>query len=76
MAAGGLRWYVQVTILWAVKTKPCRLFIPLRQEYYLAQLAGREASGPFYFSQVYVGSHFHWYTPEYVLESTAVGNAP
>ena len=27
MAAGGLRWYVQVTILWAVKTERCSLFI-------------------------------------------------
>ena len=31
MAAGRLRWYVQVTIRWAVKTKPCSLFIPFWQ---------------------------------------------
>ena len=28
MGAGGLRWYVQVTIFWTVKTKSCSLFIP------------------------------------------------
>ena len=32
MAAGGLRWYVQVIILWTVKTKPCSLFIPFWQD--------------------------------------------
>ena len=32
MAAGELRWYVQVTILWTVKTKPCSLFIPFWQD--------------------------------------------
>ena len=48
----------------------------LAGNYYLALLAGREASCPFRFSQAYVSSYFNWYTPEFVLKSTAVGKAP
>ena len=32
MAGSELIWYVQVTILWTVKTKPCSLFIPFWQD--------------------------------------------
>ena len=32
MVAIGLRWYVQVTILGTVKTRPCSLFMPFWQD--------------------------------------------
>ena len=44
--------------------------------YGLAPLTGREASCTLCFSQVYVGSYFNSYSPEYVFDSTTVGKAP
>ena len=37
MVAVGLRWYVQVTILETVKTRPCSLFMPFWQDIIVLQ---------------------------------------
>ena len=74
MAAGGLRWYVQVIIVWTVKTKPCSLFIPFWQDFIVLHPSSRERSiiHAWCFSRLTMSVP----TPEYVFDSTAVGKAP